>query len=369
VNVGGTPGVGGRDAEGGSPATGGAFDVSGSAGMAETGGAATDGGAAGEPATGGNPGTGGAAGGADAGQGGSDTDGCPKSSAYVGNSAWQQQLQVKAGADYCGGWREGRTLEQEFAAKAKLHVVEGTYPLPDVAGSYPFALPVCVEFPGGAAAPRFAGAGEITYTQSTFSTDVYHRQEFYQPLEPSWFLVDYSSFTSAVGAEPEALVFDGGGLVGEFKPNTTTHMLELCMSNNCTNALDEVRFDSCNPEDYTPEPSTVTFEGGQVVFDVRLRPLPGGISESPVFIVASGTLDSVEFEQTDYYKLVYSASHHQYLRSFAVLFDEPIDGACGLKVIDLDSLNGPELPRFYTIECDLSNLAERSVTSAVTELP
>jgi hypothetical protein len=178
-----------------------------------------------------------------------------------------------------------------------------------------------------------------------------------------------SSYVSAVGVEPEPLVFDGGGLVGEFVENSTTHWLELCTSNPCANTLDEIRFDSCNPERYYLDRSTVTFEGGQVEFDVRFAPLPGGNSESPVFVTASGTLDSVEFEQTDYYKLVYAATQNQALRSFAVLFDEPIDGACGLKVIDLDSLNGPELPRFYTIECDLSNLAERSVTSAVTELP
>ena len=63
------------------------------------------------------------------------------------------------------------------------------------------------------------------------------------------------------------------------------------------------------------------------------------------------------------------ASLHQYLRSFAVLFDEPIAGACGIKVVDLDPYEGEELPVFHTVEWDLSDLAERSVTSAVTELP
>ncbi len=375
ANGGGTPSTGGEAAGGGSagsPGTGGAADAggaSGSAGMAETGGVAMQGGAAGEPASGGNPGTGGAADGGEPGQGGMDMQDCPSSSDYVGNSAWQQELQVHAGADYCGGWREGRTLEEELAAKAKIHVAQGTYPLPDSAGTYPFALPACFEFPGGATAPRFAGAGEITYRASTLDTDVYHDQDFHQPLDSGWFLLGSSSYTSTVGSEPEPLVFDGSGLVGEFVSGSTTHWLQLCTSNPCANTLDELRFDSCNPERYALNHSTVTFEGGQVELNVRIAALPGGISESPVFVAASGTLDSVQFEQTDYYKLVYSASHHQYLRSFAVLFDEPIDGACGVKVVDLDPYSGGELPLFYTIECDLSNRAERSVTSAVTERP
>ena len=312
---------------------------------------------------------GGATGGTHTSLGGSSTQGCPDSSAYVGNNTWKQQLQVKAGADYCGGWREGRTLEQDLAAKAKLYVAAGTYALPDATGSYSFALPVCFEFPSGVTAPSFAGPGQITQTQSTYAPVVYYRDSIKQPLasntSTSWSFQSYLSFTSTVGVQPEPLVFDGTGLIA----NDTFQDLSLCTSDSCAGTVNDIWFDSCNPETYTLNRSTVTFDGGQVVFDVRIAALPGGISESPVFVVASGTLDSVAFEQRDYFKLAYSASHHQFLRSFAVLFDSPIIGACGVKVTTLDPYNGSQLPQAYTIRCDLSNIAQRTVTAAVTERP
>lgn len=63
---------------------------------------------------------------------------------------------------------------------------------------------------------------------------------------------------------------------------------------------------------------------------------------------------------------------------FAVFFDEPIGGACGLKVLEVVpaySEPTPEptpdqtLPQLSTIECDLTNIAERTVTAAVTVSP
>jgi hypothetical protein len=172
--------------------------------------------------------------------------------------------------------------------------------------------------------------------------------------------------TSTVGTQPEPLLLDGSGLVVS---NTTFQVLQLCASDVCARAAGDIGFDSCNPESYRLSRSTVTFAGGQVVFEVRITALPGGISESPMLVLASGTLDSVAFEQRDYWKLVYSAVHHQFTRSFAVLFDSPVNGACGVKVTTLDPYNGPQLPSVHTIHCDLSNIAERSVTSAATQPP
>ena len=169
----------------------------------------------------------------------------------------------------------------------------------------------------------------------------------------------------AVGAQPAPLVLDGTGLCTA----STSQFLGLCSDGSCTGTVAGVRFESCNPTTYALNRSTVTFDGGQVVFKVRIQSLPGGISESPMFVSATGTLDSVAFAQTNYWKLVYSASHHQFSRSFAVLFDSPINGACGIKVTSVDPYNGSQLPQAYTIGCDLSNLAARSVSAAVTARP
>ena len=55
-----------------------------------------------------------------------------------------------------------------------------------------------------------------------------------------------------------------------------------------------------------------------------------------------------------------------HLRRFAVLFDDPIGSACGLKVLDFDPYESTA--NAYTIECDLSTIEERAVTEAVLEV-
>jgi hypothetical protein len=312
---------------------------------------------------------GGTTGGTQATSGGSSAQGCPDSSAYVGSTAWPQQLEVKTGADYCGAWREGRTLGQELAAKAKLHIAAGTYPLPDATGTYAFALPVCFEFPNGAQAPKLAGAGQIRVSKSSYASEVYFTDRSSQPLVSSdsvaWTFESALSLTSAVGAQPAPLLLDGTGLLSS--DGSSYPLFTLCTDSSCAGATASVGFESCNPTTYALNRTTVTFTGGQAVFDVRMASLPGGISEAPVFVMASGVLDSMAFEQRDYWKLVYAASHHQFSRSFAVLFDSPINGACGIKVMDVDPYSGSQLPQVSTIQCDLSDIAVRTVSAAVTE--
>ena len=72
--------------------------------------------------------------------------------------------------------------------------------------------------------------------------------------------------------------------------------------------------------------------------------------------------------RTLYFKLVDSADHHHFVRDFAVLFDAPIGDACGLKVLSIVPAS-EELPELHTIECDLSNVAERTVIDSVLEQP
>lgn len=69
---------------------------------------------------------------------------------------------------------------------------------------------------------------------------------------------------------------------------------------------------------------------------------------------------------SDYYKLVYSAVHHHFLRRFAVIFDSPIGNACGLKVLDFDAYESTATA--YTIACDLTTIEERAVSEALLDV-
>jgi hypothetical protein len=360
------PGATGGSASGGSSsATGGTSGIGGATGgLSGTGGAVTGGTAA---ATGGTSSP--ATGGTQASSGGSSAGNCPDSSAYVGDSTWQFQLQATASADYCGGSNENRTIEQELAAKAKLHITAGTYPLPDKTGTYSFALPVCFEFPSGTEAPKFAGAGQVAATQSTFAPNVYYTDRISQPLTSSTSnsLTFHATIDSAVptGTKRPPFVLDGSAYDYD---SSGGYSIQLCDGTTCSGKWSDVGFLSCNPTSYRLSETKVTFSGGTVTLDLRIGQSMAS-TEPAMFVAASGTLDGSSFAQSNYWKLIYRPEHHHFVRHFAVLFDTAISGSCGLKIDGVDPYNGTQLPQVYTINCDLSNIAARTVSAAVTQTP
>jgi hypothetical protein len=147
---------------------------------------------------------------------------------------------------------------------------------------------------------------------------------------------------------------------------------QLCRTEDCYDITD-IRFTPCNPEDYRHERHTIEFEGGRAVLEFRkeVRGIIAG-TEPGAFVGASGELDGQSFTQTEYWKLVYNPRHHHVIRNFGVFFDEPIGSACGIKVENVDPFeNDPTVSdtTVHTINCDLSNIEERAVTSQLFEQP
>jgi hypothetical protein len=59
--------------------------------------------------------------------------------------------------------------------------------------------------------------------------------------------------------------------------------------------------------------------------------------------------------QRDYWKLVYNPAHHHFVRNFAVLFDSPIDGACGIQVTGLEPFDDTGTPNAAAqVDCSLN---------------
>ncbi len=323
-------------------------------------------------------GSGGASTGGVTGAGGGTSLMCPDSSRYVGNDAWPDQLVVTLGATYCGAFKEIRNLEQEFAAKAKLTIAAGTYRLANTAGTYDLTLPVCFERPPGAAIPFFAGAGKVKTIPQSSSVDTYRScgHAVTQPISVAgssdWmFSMRLSYWTWSGTPQPPRL--DGSILdlptPAQAKTPGYLNDLELCSGTDCDDQAEDLKFEACNP-DYPLQRHTISFDGGQVVFDVRITGEVGVAVMTSAFTAASGTLGGTAFAQTDYWKLVYSADHHHFIRNFAVLFAAPIGGACGLKVLNFygSRVNAP-LPDVYSIRCDLSSIAAHPVTQALLESP
>ncbi|MBN2193713.1 MAG: hypothetical protein JW751_12920 [Polyangiaceae bacterium] len=304
-------------------------------------------------------GDGGASGGATGGAGGSASQDCPDSSDYVGDPSWPLALEVTEQFEFCGKFGS-RTLEQELAAKAKLRIPVGRYALPSTPGTRDFALPVCIERAPGMASPVYSGAGQLTTTTYTADPYVLYTHRLAQPITTmdagTWSLEGIFEFGGVMGSDPEPLVFDGSGSL-----DPSSRLILTCDGDGCE-PLRDVWFMACSPTVGRLIRTTVTFDGGQVSLYVRIVQIET-TGDIAAFLEASGTLGATPFDQTSYWKLAFSAGHHLMTQDFAVLFDDPIDGACGLEVRD----DRADLPTVATIACDLSVIASLPVTNSVSE--
>jgi hypothetical protein len=292
---------------------------------------------------------------------------CPGADVYVGLSTWTQSVEVSSGALYCASFSEFRTLEEEPSFKALLRVVPGTYPLPGEDGLATLGLPVCFQLPPGEEPPLQGGAGNVHSTHNVWQDTTYYSHLLEQPLETAsgvaWWLSAVIRLESDTpGQSPPALVLDGSGGAPYGGPGAE---FSLC-PDDPQSCNDGRRFLACNPSEYALQRHRVTFDGGDLSFDVRMG-VSMAATEPAAFVSASGTLDGESFAQSDYWKLIYNPTHHHFSRDFAVLFDSPIAGACGLKATDLDPWGDAPPARVHTIDCDLGELSERSVSAEVFE--
>jgi hypothetical protein len=276
---------------------------------------------------------------------------CPEDpGAYLGDPTWPLALRVTAEAVYCWPFDESLTLEESRRKKAMLHYLPGAYPLPDAGEGLALRLPFCLDFGPGLAAPAPAGAGSVRVQNQAG-----HRSfQLHQPLQAAerWTLESWLS--AADGAD---MVLDGSWAgFADFSAQTM-----LCRE-DCTQWLDIRRFDSCTFEGVARHLHQLEFEGGRVQLELRLG-WSMASTEPGIFFAASGQLDGVAFDQRDYWKLVYKPEHHHFSRSFAVLFDAPIGGACALRVDGLVPWQGEPLPRVATAGCDLAPIRERAASS------
>ena len=358
--------TGGRAGSSGG-AAGSSAGVAGSLGGAGVGGSAGkggDGGTAGSAA--GSAGDGGVGGGAgESGAGGSAGEGgdlrwaaCPTADAFEDDASWPDTLEVTGTGVYCGTFDESRTLKEELAKKALLRVTPGSYRLPARAQAG-LALPVCIAFgqdsAGVPAIPR-----STTHQASSISGQTYHRYGFVseQPNPARRLTIDL--YLTLPDGEAPGFVLNGDA-PDVFGPTEPIHAFVLYDSLDGSAFLDR-RFDSCTHESSRLNRHELAFEGGQMTFDVRIGQSSAS-TEPGAFVGARGTFRGVEFEQNDYWKLVYRPAHHHFERDFAILFDEPIDGACGIRILAFPADAQGVAPTAATVDCALDPIDALAVQS------
>jgi hypothetical protein len=371
----GSAGVAGSSAGTGGAAgssAGSAGSSAGSAGKAGNGGAGAggsmgkggQGGAAGSVAGGAGEGAG-SGGLGEAGAGGSAGAGedqrwaaCPTADEFEDDASWPDTLEVTGTGVYCATFNESRTLKEELAKKALLRVTPGSYRLPagDQEG---LALPVCIAFgedlAGVPAIPR-----STSHQASSSGGQTYHRYGFVseQP-DPARRLAIDLYLTLPDGESPGFVL--NGDAPDIFGPTEPISSFLLFDSLDESAFLDR-GFDSCTHESSRLNHHEITLGDGRIELDVRIGQSSAS-TEPAAFVRASGTFRGVSFEQGDYFKLIYRPEHHHFARDFAVLFDEPIDGACGIQILTFSADPEGAAPTAATVDCALDPIDALTVQS------
>jgi hypothetical protein len=365
----------GGQASGGTSQRGGSAGESGSGGVHTSGSnAGGDSGSSGSNAggdsgassnAGGDSGSSGSNAGGDSGASGESGDGpewegCPTADDY-GVEAGPHAVNVTDDATYCATFDENRTLKQELAAKALLRITPGRYALPG-ADRDDLGLPSCLRFGATSRAIPVTG-GQATYTADPFDGQVIHRYQFTQTLVADGnarrLRTEFLDRTPAT--ETPAFVLDGTEV--DFAAQDFIRYLTLCPADGDCAA--DTFFDSCEHRSARLHSHALTLGSGAGTVTFELRISESFSSTEPgAFVRASGTFRGTPFEQRDYWKLVYNPAHHHFVRNFAVLFDEPIDGVCGIQVMGLEPLDDALTPDVAaTVDCELNETGPLTVES------
>jgi hypothetical protein len=283
--------------------------------------------------------------------------GCPGATAYAGNPAWRDALTIAAPAPVlCAYWEQSdgsldpnsteNRLRSTLARKAMATIAPGRYPLLDADGQADLTLPLCLVPREGQ--PLSIGPG--TVERGPFNN--------YRVFTLSFPVPDQGVLMMRqLGFGPAPFAFKSLG------------DLQLCVDR------------ACNPGQLTPftdcaftgptERKTVNLDSGTVELTVTYDTRGIGAGTEPAtFVSARGTFRGVAFDQRDYFKLVYSPENHHFTQHFAVFFDTPIEGACGLEIVNVtDSPAARRRPRAWTTDCKLTRLTEVPVTNVATAGP
>jgi hypothetical protein len=274
----------------------------------------------------------------DAGDGGFDP--CPGPEEYIGDD-WAGMLTVGTDQCFLAASIEGRPLEEMYSTQAIMRIAAGSYAVPIEEGTYPMRLPVCVQRFEPTDIFTLGDVGEVTVQRYGEVVYLSLWQDVYDQLGQAWRL-RVSMYGEGTDVEVEI-----GYILGE---EYSYYMYENTFSY------------------YERWRHHVTFSGGELTSDFFAA--WGGTPSSGLLVGASGTLDGVAFDQSDYWKLVNNHDHHFFGADWAVIFDAPIGGACGLRIDDGNPIGSMTMYDLtvHTIDCDLQFIEERaeSKQNAVT---
>jgi hypothetical protein len=295
---------------------------------------------------------------------------CPPSTAWVGDESWTGTVTATRDAVYCSAFDEERTLEQELAAKMYVKIPRGTYKVPVETGKYELSVPVCTKTATGANQPQvIEKSGIANVAVNPWGGHDYITVSGVQPLvlpldgSPWWFEPEFL-LVAKKGGVPNVLTLDGGPNLAD----GSSVGLWVYADGKDRYDVTTVQAKTCMDETWTKNEHRVEFDGGNIDLELWLgqnttQTAPG------MFTEALGFFDGGAFNSRDYFQLIYRPDHHHLKRHFAVLFDSPIAGACGLRIEEIDAIDKEEPTAIvHTMNCDLSIIEEREVYKETFEV-
>jgi len=269
-------------------------------------------------------------------------------------------LEVPPATDVCGVFLEGRSVEQEYAHKVRLHMEPGYYKLPKDDGGMP---PKYTLFLSGEYGPAREALSPLGHGYWSVTPEPPNVRYAYSQL-----LTDGSN--NVVFSWDFSLPASGGRIVAE-EPWLSQQFWPHGLVNGGAVPDDHLRFASCTYEGLDLFHADGTLAGGDS-FRLEYRHQLPVAGSGPLNIVAAQvTLDGATANVSDYFQLVYAGEHHNWNNQFWVIFDEPMTYSghpvYGLWV-DEAAFSCCPLDGAWTLDASLHALDELSVLDYQVEM-
>ncbi len=249
---------------------------------------------------------------------------------------------------------ENRSLEKEYQILSKVYFKAGEYSFPSEYGTYPLSLIDRVEFgperktgipqKDGTLTAKWTVFGTLQSIGYTYEQDIdFEGKTFHL----KWDFININIFTGNL--EKDRLVLEepylskGIYMIGQWEDQE-----------------DWIRYASETYSIFPPYLLDVQLESGQSVKLYYRWWMPMAASGPAKLVYADVDILEGTAKQTDYWKLVYSALHHNWDEKFWVFFDRPLEGAYGIAVLRRNAYPG-ETPQVYTLDANLKPLRQIAI--------
>lgn len=243
----------------------------------------------------------------------------------VQQAGWTDEITVTADAKLCT--YNLSDMRRSIGQAIQVELVPGTYKLPSTNGTFDYRFPTCVVDADGT---RSGGgrAGTVTHTRTV--TDVTQLEyAIAQEVEVDGEMRRLDMGIFAYDRTQAGVPFPGISLgkevrVGNYPDYEVWYT--LCADRDCN----EIAAMYPCPEPGDGQTTNVTFERGRLDVDVVVFS-SFGPTQPAALVKASGSIDGVTFEQTNYFDLAHRPDHHNLGGAYLVRFDDPIAGACAIE--------------------------------------